>query len=261
MAEQIDELESEIYELAGHEFTIGSPQQLADGPLRRARADQEAPRQDRLLDRRPRARPDPRRAPDRREGRALARADEAQEHLPRLAAGPDRPETGRIHTTFNQVDRRHRPALEHQPEPPEHPDPLRGRAAGPRAASSPSEGNRLLSADYNQVELRVLAHVAGEEVLREIFASGEDVHARDRRRGSRRRPRGDHAGRALEGEDGQLRHRLRALGLRARRPAQHRARGGGRPTSSATSSASRRSRRSSTRRSREARAARLRDAR
>ena len=35
---------------------------------------------------------------------------------------------------------------------------------------------QLLSADYNQVELRVLAHVAGEDVLREIFASGEDVH-------------------------------------------------------------------------------------
>jgi DNA polymerase-1 len=36
---------------------------------------------------------------------------------------------------------------------------------------------RLLSCDYNQVELRVLAHVAEEEVLREIFASGQDVHA------------------------------------------------------------------------------------
>ena len=39
MEEQIDELEAEIYELAGHEFTIGSPQQLGDGPVRRARAD------------------------------------------------------------------------------------------------------------------------------------------------------------------------------------------------------------------------------
>ena len=38
-------------------------------------------------------------------------------------------------------------------------------------------GRRLLSCDYNQVELRVLAHVAHEDVLREIFASGEDVHA------------------------------------------------------------------------------------
>ena len=45
---------------------------------------------------------------------------------------------------------------------------------------------QLLSADYNQVELRVLAHVAGEDVLREIFASGEDVHRDDRRRGPRR---------------------------------------------------------------------------
>jgi DNA polymerase-1 len=37
-------------------------------------------------------------------------------------------------------------------------------------------GRRLLSCDYNQVELRVLAHVAGEDVLRELFASGDDVH-------------------------------------------------------------------------------------
>ncbi|MBA2428653.1 MAG: DNA polymerase I, partial [Thermoleophilaceae bacterium] len=39
------------------------------------------------------------------------------------------------------------------------------------------EGARLLSADYSQVELRVLAHIAGDEALRAIFARGEDVHA------------------------------------------------------------------------------------
>ena len=39
------------------------------------------------------------------------------------------------------------------------------------------EGRVLTSCDYNQVELRVLAHVAGDEALRAIFASGEDVHA------------------------------------------------------------------------------------
>ena len=84
---------------------------------------------------------------------------------------------GRIHTTFNQVTAATGRLSSNEPEPPEHPDPLRARASGSRAASSPSPGWRLLSADYNQVELRVLAHVAGEDVLREIFASGEDVHA------------------------------------------------------------------------------------
>src|SRR5207248_461211 len=39
------------------------------------------------------------------------------------------------------------------------------------------EGSRLISADYSQVELRVLAHVCGEQVLKDIFARGEDVHA------------------------------------------------------------------------------------
>ena len=130
--ERIGELEAEIYELAGKEFTIGSPQQVGRGPLRRARPDQQAPRQDRLLDRRPRARPDPRRAPDRRQDRALARADQAEEHLPRLAAGADRPRD-RPHPHHLQPDRDgHRAALQHQPQPAEHPDPHRGGAARPR---------------------------------------------------------------------------------------------------------------------------------
>ena len=101
-------------------------------PLREARADPQAPRQNRLLDRRPRARPDPRRAPDRREDRVLARADQAEEHLPRLAAGPDRPrDRPRPHHLQPGGDD-HRPPLQHQPEPAEHPDPDRDRPPGPR---------------------------------------------------------------------------------------------------------------------------------
>ena len=72
------QLEREIWELAGEEFTIGSPQQLARGPVRQARAVAQAPRQDRLLDRRARAAGDPRRARDHPQDRALARADEAR---------------------------------------------------------------------------------------------------------------------------------------------------------------------------------------
>lgn len=45
-----------------------------------------------------------------------------------------------------------------------------------RACFCAREGWRLIAADYSQIELRVLAHVAGEPALKEIFAHGEDVH-------------------------------------------------------------------------------------
>mgnify|MGYP003315429165 FL=1 len=46
-----------------------------------------------------------------------------------------------------------------------------------RKAFLPQEGWTLLSADYSQIELRILTHLSGEEVLQEAYRSGDDVHA------------------------------------------------------------------------------------
>ena len=86
LAKRIAKLEKEIYGLAGKEFTIGSPQQLAEVLFDELELTKKRRGKTGLLDRCPGALPDPRRARDRRQGRELARADQAQEHLPRRAA-------------------------------------------------------------------------------------------------------------------------------------------------------------------------------
>ena len=84
----------------------------------------------------------------------------------------------------------------------------------------------LLSADYSQVELRVLAFIADEPVLKEIFVRGEDVHTATAAQVFAKDPTRADADGPLEVEDDQLRDRLRAERLRPRRPPQHPARGG-----------------------------------
>ncbi len=87
------------------------------------------------------------------------------------------PETGRIHTTFNQIVAAtgrlssQNPNLQNIPvRTPE------GREI--RAAFIPGEGRLLLSADYSQIELRVLAHLSGDAGLVEAFRRGADIHVR-----------------------------------------------------------------------------------
>jgi DNA polymerase-1 len=87
------------------------------------------------------------------------------------------PQTGRLHTTFSQTGARtgrlssFNPNLQNIPI---------GDEFGLRIRSAfvADPGCRLISADYSQVELRVLAHLADDPLLIEAFTHGEDIHAR-----------------------------------------------------------------------------------
>ncbi len=174
--QRIEELQAEIFDLAGHEFTIGSPQQLGEVlfdelKLTKKRRGKTGFSTDaRVL------------SQIREEHPIVARVEEWREltklkstYLDALPELID-PDTGRIHTTFNQTATATgrlsstNPNLQNIPIRTEEGRPIRSCFVAPR-------GHRLLSADYNQIELRILAHIAGEGALREIFERGDDIHA------------------------------------------------------------------------------------
>jgi DNA polymerase I len=174
--ERIATLEKEIFELAGEEFTIGSPQQVGRvlfeelGLTRKRRGKTGFSTDARVL-------------AQIRDEHPIVEKIESWRELSKLKSTyldslPDLidPGTGRVHTTFNQASTTTgrlsstNPNLQNIP--------IRTEIGRPvRACFVAEPGARLLSADYSQVELRVLAHVAEEEVLKEIFRAGEDVHA------------------------------------------------------------------------------------
>ena len=86
------------------------------------------------------------------------------------------PETGRVHTSYGMAIAQtgrlssNDPNLQNIPVRTEE-----GRKI--RAAFIAGKGNKLVSLDYSQIELRVVAHVAGEEALIEAFQDGQDIHA------------------------------------------------------------------------------------
>jgi DNA polymerase I len=179
LSREIEKIAGEIYALAGHPFNINSPQQLGKVLFEEMRLP--APTKwgkGKVIST----------AADVLEG--LAPAYPVAQHvldfrqltklkgtyidaLPQLIS----PATGRVHTTFNQIGAAtgrlssSNPNLQNIPIRTEE-----GREI--RAAFIPEAGWHLVSADYSQIELRLLAHMSGDPVLVESFTNHEDIHRR-----------------------------------------------------------------------------------
>ncbi len=176
LRDRVEELEAKATDVAGEEFMLGSTQQVARilfeklglAPGRKGKTGYST--DSRVL------------RGLRGEHEIVGVIEEWREYakllntyllpLPSLISEHD----GRLHTTFNQAVAAtgrlstSNPNLQSIPVRTEL-----GRTI--RSAFVAEDGHRLLSADYSQVELRILAHVSGEPVLREAFERGEDIHA------------------------------------------------------------------------------------
>ena len=86
------------------------------------------------------------------------------------------PRTGRVHTNYAQAVAVTGRLSSNEPEPAEHPDPHAGGPAHPRGLHRAAGPRRSLSADYSQIELRIMAHISGDEGLLRAFTEGMDVH-------------------------------------------------------------------------------------
>jgi DNA polymerase I len=175
LADRLEELEAKAYELAGEEFMLGSTQQVARilfeklqlTPGRKGKTGYST--DTRVL------------RTIRHEHELVGVIEEWREYskllntylgpLPSLISEGD----GRLHTTFNQTVASTGRLSTSNPNL--QAIPIRTELGKEiRSAFVADSGSRLLSADYSQIELRILAHVSGEPKLREAFARGEDIH-------------------------------------------------------------------------------------
>ena len=178
MGTTLERLETEAKEAAGVDFNLASPKQLGELLFDTLGLDRKKSRRtktgystdatvlEKLGDDHPVV-------PLVLEHRVLSKLKSTYiDALPQLVEA----ETGRVHTDFNQAVTAtgrlssSNPNLQNIPVRTEYSRRI-------RKAFLPQDGWTLLSADYSQIELRILTHLSGEEVLQEAYRSGDDVHA------------------------------------------------------------------------------------
>ncbi len=179
LTQRLNDLEREIYTLVGHDFNINSTLQLADvlfgklGLKASGRRKTSTGKESTAVDVLESLRGQHPVIELILEQRQLAKLKSTYiDALPELVSG----ETGRVHTSFNQAGAV--TGRVSSSEPNLQNIPIRtdlGRQV--RRAFIASPGHVLMSADYSQVELRILAHLCGDPGLRDAFARSEDIHA------------------------------------------------------------------------------------
>ncbi|HEX4948818.1 MAG TPA: DNA polymerase I [Blastocatellia bacterium] len=181
MQKEIERLTQQIYELAGKPFNINSPQQLGEvfeglnfEVSKRTKTGQIQTNRE-VLEELAEKYELPRLIIEYREVTKLKST--YVDALPSLIS----PRDGRVHTTLNQTVAAtgrlssENPNLQNIPIRTEL-----GRRI--RRAFIPADGCVLLSADYSQIELRLLAHITEDEEMLDAFRKGEDIHARTARK-------------------------------------------------------------------------------
>ncbi|MFC2970421.1 DNA polymerase I [Acidimangrovimonas pyrenivorans] len=177
-AQKMAGLEAEIHELAGENFNVGSPKQLGEILFdkmgleggKKGKTGAYATGADVLEDLAAEGHALPARVLDWRQLSKLKSTytDALQEHI--------NPETGRVHTSYVQTGANTGrlastdPNLQNIPVRTEEGRRIREAFVAP-------EGKVMLSLDYSQIELRILAHVAGLAEMKQAFRDGLDIHA------------------------------------------------------------------------------------
>lgn len=174
ISEKADKISREIYEYAGYEFNIGSPKQLGSvlfeklmlpsAKKTKTGYSTNAEVLESLMDKHPII-------PLITEYRALTKLQNTYVTGLMKVVGED----GRVHSTFKQTETRTGRISSAEPNIQNIPvrTPL-GREM--RRFFTAKDGYLLVDADYSQIELRVLAHISGDEIMKKAFLDGVDIH-------------------------------------------------------------------------------------